>query len=114
MSAAVLHLPGDRSLPLDEKGYLLDWRGWTPAVAEAMAAADGLELGDDHWQVLRLFREYFDAYEIEPPMRALVRLVRERWGEDKGNSRYLYRLFPDGPGTQACRYAGLPRPVSCA
>jgi tRNA 2-thiouridine synthesizing protein E len=46
-------------------------------------------------------------------MRALVRRVRETLGEGKGNSRYLYKLFPEGPGTQACRYAGLPRPVSC-
>lgn len=113
MSAALLTLPGGASLPLDEKGYLLDWRAWTPAVAEAMAAADGLVLGDDHWVVLRLFRDYFEQYEIEPPMRALVALVREQWGLERGNSRYLYRLFPDGPGTQACRYAGLPRPLSC-
>ena len=63
--------------------------------------------------VLDLFRQYFEQYEIEPPMRALVRLVRDRLGEEKGSSRYLYRLFPDGPGTQACRMAGLPRPVSC-
>jgi TusE/DsrC/DsvC family sulfur relay protein len=60
MSTARLQLPGGASLPVDEKGYLLDWRAWTPAVAETMAAADGLELGDDHWQVLRLFREYFE------------------------------------------------------
>jgi tRNA 2-thiouridine synthesizing protein E len=46
-------------------------------------------------------------------MRALVRAVRERLGTDQGSSRFLYRLFPDGPGTQGCRYAGLPRPVSC-
>jgi tRNA 2-thiouridine synthesizing protein E len=113
MSGAMLRLPDGASLRLDDKGYLLDWQAWTPEVARVMAAADGVELGDDHWQVLGMFREYFERYQIEPPMRALVRLARERLGEDKGNSRYLYHLFPDGPGTQACRYAGLPRPVSC-
>jgi tRNA 2-thiouridine synthesizing protein E len=113
VSESILKLPGGEELPLDDKGYLLDWRGWSPAVAATMAAADGLELTEDHWLVLPLFREYFEQYEIEPPMRALVRLVRDCLGPDKGNSRYLYRLFPDGPGTQGCRYAGLPRPVSC-
>lgn len=108
-----LELPGGLRLALDEKGYLLNGRDWSPAAAEAMARADGLTLSDDHWFVLRLFREYFERYEIEPPMRALVRLTREGLGEEKGTSRYLYRLFPDGPVTQACRYAGLPRPVSC-
>jgi tRNA 2-thiouridine synthesizing protein E len=113
MSTGFLQLPEGVRLPIDAKGYLMDWQRWSPAVASAMAAADGIELTEDHWLVLRLFREYFEQFEIEPPMRALVRLARERLGEDKGNSRYLYRLFPDGPATQACRYAGLPRPVSC-
>lgn len=113
MSEARICLPDGDSLPVDEKGYLLDWRAWTPQVARAMAAADGVMLNEDHWVVLRIFREYFQAHEIEPPMRALIRLAMEQLGQDKGSSRYLYRLFPDGPGTQACRYAGLPRPASC-
>ena len=113
MSERHLSLPDGSRLAVDEKGYLLDWRAWTPDAARAMAGADGLALGDDHWVVLQIFREYFERYEIEPPMRALVRLCTARLGEDRGSSRYLYRLFPDGPGTQACRYAGLPRPASC-
>lgn len=113
MSGGLLSLPDGRSLALDDKGYLLDRHAWSPAVARSMAAADGIELGPDHWLVIELFREYYERYEIEPPMRALVRMLRERLGVDKGSSRYLYRLFPDGPGTQACRYAGLPRPLSC-
>lgn len=113
MSPPNLEVPGLEPLAVDEKGYLLDWRDWSPAVARAMAASDGLVLGDDHWAVLEIFRTYFGQYEIEPPMRALTKLAGAALGEEKGSSRYLYRLFPNGPGTQACRYAGLPRPVSC-
>ncbi len=113
MSAAVLTLPDGITLPLDDKGYLLDGAAWTEKVAETMATADGISLEADHWVVLQIFRDYFERYEIEPPMRALVRLAREELGEKKGNSRFLYGLFPQGPQTQACRYAGLPRPVSC-
>lgn len=113
MSARQLQLPDGKTLPIDDRGYLLEYNRWSPAVAETMADADGVELEDDHWAVLQIFREYFEAYEIEPPMRALVKKTRERLGDEKGNSRYLYRLFPDGPGTQACRYAGLPKPLSC-
>ena len=113
MSDSVLELPGGKSVLLDAKGYLLDWQMWSPEVAQTMAQADGLPLEADHWQVLDIFREYFKKFEVEPPMRALVKLSRQVLGEEKGNSRYLYGLFPDGPTTQACRYAGLPRPVSC-
>ena len=113
MSVPSLQLPTGESMAIDEKGYLLDWTAWSRLVAETMAGADGVDLSGDHWVVIAIFREYFEKYEIEPPMRALVRLVCARLGEEKGNSRYLYRLFPDGPGIQACRYAGLPRPLSC-
>jgi len=97
----------------DERGYLRDWRAWTPAIAEALARADGVELGEDHWAVIGILREYYAEYEVAPPIRVLVRLVAERLGGSAASSRTLYRLFPEGPAKQACRYAGLPRPVSC-
>lgn len=113
MPEAVLKLDDGREIATDEKGYLTDPGQWDPGVAEHMAREDGIALSPDHWAVIDMFREYFRHYEIEPPMRALVKLVGQELGEEKGNSRFLYRLFPQGPTTQACRYAGLPRPLSC-
>ena len=101
------------AVPIDEKGYLLDWSLWQPELTRQMADADNVELTEDHWTMISVYREYFEKFDIEPPMRLLVKQAAEKLGGEKGNSRYLYRLFPDGPGTQGCRYAGLPRPVSC-
>ena len=39
--------------------------------------------------------------------------MKEEFGEEKANSRYLYRLFPEGPAKQATKYAGLPKPARC-
>ena len=113
MSDFQLQMADGRQIPLDEKGYLLDRSQWDASVAEHMANADGINLDADHWTILEIFQEYFEDFEIEPPMRALVKLTIEKLGQEKGNSRYLYRLFPEGPAKQACRYAGLPKPVSC-
>ena len=113
MSSATQQLPGGERVAVDEMGYLADYRTWTPEVAVAMATADGVELTPEHWLVLDFFRRYFERHEVEPPMRAVVRQVRAELGAEKGSSRFLYLLFPDGPTTQASRYAGLPRPVSC-
>ena len=112
MTTGVLAI-GNMRIAVDEKGYLLDPSDWTPEVATGMASADRIELTPDHWEVIAIFRDYYTRFEIEPPMRALVKEVRLRMGDAKGNSRFLYQLFPAGPPTQACRYAGLPRPVSC-
>ena len=108
-----LEMPDGRSLPLDELGYLLDWTDWTPDVAEHMAGLDDLALGPGHWRVIDIVRDYYGEYEIAPPVRALIALMKERAGDDGIGSRELYRLFPEGPAKQACRYAGLPKPVSC-
>lgn len=113
MTVGVLHLAGGREIEIDEKGYLIDPSDWDLSIAEHMAGMDGVRLTDNHLKVLDIFRVYFERYEIEPPMRALVKLVAGELGDEKGNSRFLYRLFPQGPVIQACRYAGLPRPLSC-
>lgn len=113
MRVKPLELSDGRQLARDEKGYLLDRSAWDRSVALAMATEDGLELNDDHFVVIGIFQDYYEEFEIEPPMRALVKLSVVALGQEKGSSRYLYRLFPAGPTTQACRYAGLPRPLSC-
>jgi tRNA 2-thiouridine synthesizing protein E len=50
---------------------------------------------------------------MAPGMRLLLKALATELGPDWGTSRRLYRLFPEGPAKQACRYAGLPKPVSC-
>jgi len=108
-----LLLGGGRRLELDEYGHLRKREEWDRCVAEAMAAADGIALQPEHWRVMELIAAHFDAYEVEIPMRLLVRKLREAGRNDLASSRALYRLFPEGPVRQGSRYAGLPIPVSC-
>ncbi len=103
----------DREIATDARGYLLDRADWSPALAEAMASADGIALSAAHWEVIDFVRAYYDAYAMAPPMRLLVKALGAARGAAKADSRELYRLFPQGPAQQACRYAGLPRPLSC-
>ncbi len=97
----------------DEEGYLANLTDWAPDVAEALAAADGAKLADGHWEVIKFLREYYEEYQIAPAVRVLTKAIGKRLGKDKGNSKYLYELFPYGPAKQACKYAGLPKPTGC-
>ena len=40
----------DKALETDPEGFLVNWDEWSRDVAEAMAAADDLELTDNHWK----------------------------------------------------------------
>ncbi len=104
---------GGKDLPLDEDGYLTDWDLWSKEVADAFAEADGVSLTDEHWEIINFLREYYTEYQIAPAIRALVKEVKTKFGAEKGNLKYVYRLFPGGPAKQACKYAGLPKPTGC-
>ena len=97
----------------DEEGYLEDLSMWNKDIAAAMAAEEDVELSEDHWDIINFLREYYEEYQIAPAVRVLTKAVGKRLGKEKGNSKYLYGLFPYGPGKQACKYAGLPKPTGC-
>ena len=96
---------------LDAEGFLVTPSCWQPAVAEALAARDGIALDDGHWWLIEFVRDYYQRYGNPPLMRVVVAALRERQGE--ASSRDLYRLFPDGPVRLACKYGGLPKPEWC-
>ncbi len=102
-----------KTFETDEEGYLANLSEWEPAVGEAMALAEDQPLTDEHWDIINFLREYYEEYQIAPAVRVLTKAVGKRLGKDKGNSKYLYELFPYGPGKQACKYAGLPKPTGC-
>ena len=102
-----------KNYEVDEEGYLADLNQWEPEVATAMAKLDDTELTDAHWEVINFLREYYEEYQIAPAVRVLTKAIGKKLGADKGNSKYLYELFPYGPAKQACKYAGLPKPTGC-
>ena len=80
-------------------------------LADSSKFADKLrEVLDYHNFILR---EYYHEYRIAPAIRILTKAMAKKLGREKGNTRYLYQLFPQGPAKQACRYAGLPKPTGC-
>ena len=102
-----------KSLETDEEGYLSNLSDWEEGTATAMAQAEDIDLSDDHWEIINFLREYYESYQVAPAVRILTKAVGKKLGKDKGNSKYLYQLFPYGPGKQACKFAGLPKPTGC-
>lgn len=97
----------------DEYGYLKNLDEWSEALAVEIARKEGLELSEAHWEIVWFVRDFYQEYKTSPAIRMLVKALAQKFGEEKGNSRYLQRLFPDGPAKQATKIAGLPKPAKC-
>ncbi|OUD14092.1 TusE/DsrC/DsvC family sulfur relay protein [Thioflexithrix psekupsensis] len=102
-----------KTVETDEEGYLTNLNDWDRDVAQVLAKQDDLTLTESHWEVIDFLREYYEEYQIAPAVRVLTKAIGKKLGADKGNSKYLYDLFPYGPAKQACRFAGLPKPTGC-
>ncbi|MDH4127476.1 MAG: TusE/DsrC/DsvC family sulfur relay protein [Spirochaetota bacterium] len=104
---------GGKVIETDENGFVLNVDEWTKEVADFLAEQEGLEMTDAHWEVINFLREYYAEYKIAPMIRILTKAIGKKLGPDKGNTKYLYELYPGGPAKQACKIAGLPKPTGC-
>jgi TusE/DsrC/DsvC family sulfur relay protein len=102
-----------KEFEMDEDGFLMDWESWEEGMAPELAKIEGVELDDRHWEIIKYLREYYIKYQIAPPIKMLVKEMARAFGPEKGNTKYLYQLFPGGPAKQACKFAGLPKPTGC-
>lgn len=104
---------GETSIAVDKEGYLADLNDWSEPVAEALARAEGIELSVEHWEILRLLRDFYGEFQLSPATRPLIRYTAQKLGPDKGNSLHLNRLFKGTPAKLAAKLAGLPKPSNC-
>ena len=103
---ATITLSG-KQFEVDEDGFLQDTAQWSEEVAQALAATEGIEnLTEEHWKIIRYLREYYQKFNVAPPIRMLSK-------QTGFQLKYIYQLFPTGPAKGACKLAGLPKPTGC-
>lgn len=83
--------------------------GWDKSVATTVASEDGIELTDDHWQLVHALQEYYHKAE-RPHLREIKDALEESF-HSKGGMKYLYQIMPGGPVAQGCKLAGLDIPA---
>ena len=95
----------------DNEGFLLDPSDWDENLALDLAAQESIELSDDHWAVVRFVREYYELNDTVPEARTLLKHLKAELGESRATRKFLYALFPYGYGQQACKIAGMRKPL---
>lgn len=99
-----------KEIEVDEDGYLLNMDDWTRELAGSFAAHDQVTLTPAHWEIINFLRYYYRKFQVAPMIEILIKEIGRAMGPEKGNTKYIYDLFPKGPAKQACKYAGIPKP----
>jgi len=98
---------GDRTIDLDDDGYMRESELWNDEVAAALAAGLGIsELTAEHWKIVRYLRQHYLDHGLPP-------LVRKLCKQTGVKLKRIFELFPGGPAKGACKVAGLPNGDGC-
>ena len=92
---------------IDEDGFIDDFNNWNEQWVQLVKKEEGIEeLTEEHWKVLNVLQDYYKKNGIAPMVRILSKVTGYKL-------KYIYELFPSGPGKGACKMAGLPKPTGC-
>lgn len=92
----------------DTEGYLIEPDSWSEEVALVLAQDENIEMTDEHWDVIRFMRDFYEEHQVAADARFAIKHLAERVGRDA--QKRLFVLFPYGYVKQACKIAGMRRP----
>jgi dissimilatory sulfite reductase related protein len=91
----------------DEDGFLNNTEDWNESWVQYVKESEGIrDITEDHRRVINVLQDYYGTNGTAPRMSALIKITGFKL-------KYIYELFPSGPGKGACRMAGLPKPTGC-
>ena len=97
----------ENKFDVDEDGFLQGFEAWNEDWVEYVKEQEGIsDVTDEHWKVIHMLQEYYEKNGIAPMVRILSKVTGFKL-------KYIYELFPSGPGKGACKMAGLAKPTGC-
>ncbi|MDH5181766.1 MAG: TusE/DsrC/DsvC family sulfur relay protein [Gammaproteobacteria bacterium] len=98
-----------KTIETTENGYLVNQEDWNEDVGKVLAEAEGIEMTQEHWDVVAYLREeHFNNAGNEPNERTILKDMGNKWGK-KVSSKDMYLMFPQMPSKQGRKIAGLPQ-----
>ena len=103
-------LVNNREVLTDSEGYLVNLGDWSEGFVRAQAAAEGLTLNNEHWEVIRFLRGFYEKHNRQASVRDVIKNFKPLWDCERACNTYLHDIFPrGGPQKQGNRLAGLMR-----
>lgn len=95
-----------RRVHVDDEGFLTEYGEWDEELGRELARQIGIDMTEDHWQVVRFLR---DDYQVKGET-ATSRRVQTVGGFPV---KQQFTLFPKKPAKKMAYVAGLPKPHGC-
>ena len=89
--------------------HAVDLQDWDEEQGQRNAEQEGIEMTDEHWEVVQRLRDNYLENGPSENGRELSDMLDSEFA-DQGGRKYLRRLFPEGPVAQGLRILGLPVP----
>jgi tRNA 2-thiouridine synthesizing protein E len=93
------------NVDVNDEGYMTDSSQWNKDVAAAIAAEEGVELTDKHFEVLEFIRN-----KVADGATLTIRGINKSGVVD---AKSFYQMFPGAPLKKSTKIAGVPKPESC-
>jgi len=93
------------SVNVNEEGYMTDATQWNKDVAAGIAAEEGVELTDTHFELMDWIRN-----KVATGDTLTLRGIGKSGVVD---AKQFYKMFPGAPLKKATKISGVPKPTSC-
>ena len=96
---------GGVNVDVNDEGYMTDSSQWNKDVAAGIAAEEGVELTEKHFEVLDFMRN-----KVAEGSTLTIRGINKSGVVD---AKTFYQMFPGAPLKKSTKIAGVPKPESC-
>ncbi|WMC20335.1 MAG: TusE/DsrC/DsvC family sulfur relay protein [Enterobacteriaceae bacterium PSpyr] len=96
-----------------KKFNIIKKKKWNLIVALFLAKKEKIFLTKKHWEIIYLIRKFYNNLNYSPTIKVIVKIIYYKYGNLKGNSKYIYSLFNKNPTKQINKISGLPKPLKC-
>ncbi len=93
------------NVDVNEEGYMTDASQWNKEIAAGIAAEEGVELTDQHFELIDWIRN-----KVAVGDSLTIRAIGKSGIVD---AKQFYKMFPGAPLKKATKIAGVPKPTSC-
>jgi len=93
------------TVEVNDEGYMTDSSQWTKEIAKEIAAEEGIELTDKHFEVIEYIRN-----KVAEGATLTIRGINKSGVVD---AKTFYQMFPGAPLKKSTKIAGVPKPESC-